>query len=156
MLKRIPLGLLLALCLFGFGERGALAQDDARYLDQVRQYLTGSDALKSLRGLNFTPVSDGVRTGYITNGAGHFQDAVFHLDRGYAYAFFGQCDEDCHQLMFELFDPDGNKIGSNETSGDTPVIWLLVTSSGDYRIRARIPNCGGFFGCYWGVEAVAK
>jgi hypothetical protein len=154
--ERILLGSLLAIGLFGSGEERAAAQDDQHFIQQVIQYLEGSEAAKALQNVNFAPAKSGIKTGYIANGADHFQDAFYHLDRGYAYAFVGKCDEDCRQLTFELFDPTGEKIGVNETSGDTPIIWLLVTQSGDYRVRARMPNCGGFFGCYWGVEPLTK
>ena len=154
MLTRVLLGSFLIFCLFGLGVRQVRAQNNDYYKQQVVSYLQTSDEVKRLRTYDFEPLDDGIRTGYINNG--NFQDAILHLNRGYAYAFVGKCDEDCHQLTMELFDPDGNRIGSNETSGDSPVIWLLVTQSGDYRVRAMMPSCGGLIGCYWGVETVAK
>lgn len=154
MLTRILLGSIFTLAVFGPGVQQVRAQDNNYYKQQVINYLEGNAALKELRKYDFAPLDDGIRTGYINNG--EFQDALYHLEKGYAYAFVGQCDEDCRQLTFELFDPEGNRIGTDETSGDTPVIWLLVTQSGDYRIRATMPSCGGLIGCYWGVEAVVK
>ncbi len=156
MLTRMLLGSFLTFSMLSLGALPAHAQNDDFYKQQTIKYLKGTDALKDLRGYHFAPIPDGIKTGYIKKGAGNFQDAVFHLEKGYAYAFVGQCDSDCHQLTFQLFNQDGDQIGSDQTNGDTPAIWLLVTHSGDYRIRATMPSCGGFFGCYWAVEAVSK
>ncbi|HEY1808997.1 MAG TPA: hypothetical protein VGG42_10580 [Acidobacteriaceae bacterium] len=152
MLKRIML--LLAVLFLGVGVRQGRTQDDDHYKQQVMSYLSDTDAYKEVLGYNFKPLDDGTKIGYIKNGG--YQDEVFRFRKGYAYALIGRCDEDCRRLSFELYDQEGNRVSYTEGNGNVPVIWLLAMQSGDYRVRATMPGCSGFFGCYWGVEVVSK
>jgi hypothetical protein len=138
-------------CGASFTPRTAQAQNDPGYQRQTRVNLRRAAGTVVMARYNYRMNDDGIREGYIVNGS--YQDATFQLEAGYTYAFAGACDNDCSDLDFVLYDPDGSVVGKDTDPDDTPLVNLTAAKTGVYTIRARIPRCNGPIGCYWAVQA---
>lgn len=131
-------------------------QDLQLYKDQVVSLVSRSSKVRFYTDRNFVSLRDGLKTGYIRVDANSAQDAVFMLEAGYVYAFVGACDEDCRNIDFVVYAPDGTRITQDTRSDDEPSVYILATVSGAYRVRATIPLCNAPIGCYWAVQAYFK
>jgi hypothetical protein len=102
----------------------------------------------------FKFLAEGEREGYIyLNGS---QDATWQAVAGYSYAFTGVCDDDCRDIDFVLYGPDGNKVAEDKGPDDHPAIVVPFADQGRYTIHATMPKCNAPVGCYWAVQALWK
>lgn len=119
-------------------------------------YLQRCSTYKYLIDHGYQTLRNGLKTGYIYAGSGHYQDAEYYLESGYTYAFAGACDEDCKDMDFLLYDPDGNKVASDTAADDHPVVGITAGVSGTYTVRATMPKCDAPIGCYWAIQGLGK
>ena len=152
--KRPPRSVVTATAVLLLWMPNLQAQDDPYYKAQVRGYLNSSTEITYLVNHGFKYLSNGEREGYIyLKGS---QDATWRAEAGYSYAFTGVCDEDCKDMDFVLYDPDGNQVAADTDPDDLPTIVVPFAKQGTYTIRATVPRCDAPVGCYWAVQALWK
>lgn len=134
------------------------AQNLRTFKDQVQRFLNSSSHRSELVTLGFKELDGGGREGWLSgNTTSQYQPSIYQLSAGYVYAFYGACDEDCDDLDFALYGPDGEFLVDDDKPDDDPLVMFLVRRSGTYTLRATIPSCdSGEAGCYYGVRAYFK
>jgi hypothetical protein len=152
--KRPPLAVITATMVLLLWWPKLQAQDDPYYKKQVRGYLSKSTEITYLVNHGFKYLTDGEREGYIyLKGS---QEATWRVEAGYSYAFTGVCDDDCGDMDFALYDPDGRKVAEDTEPDDHPAVVVPFAKQGSYTVRATIPKCNAPVGCYWAVQALWK
>jgi hypothetical protein len=157
-MKRCELSLwtVLSLALFGLTASPAISQDVPFYKQQTIHNLDDNRYLSFALSRNYRKLDSGLLVGYVYLGSGSYQDARIYMEAGYDYVVLGACDNDCTDLDFTLYDPDGNKVAQDTAPNDTPVIQLVAPRTGLFTVRATIPSCKGLVGCYWAVQTLGK
>ncbi|HEU4456295.1 MAG TPA: hypothetical protein VFR81_24730 [Longimicrobium sp.] len=83
------------------------------------------------------------------NDGGSRQHEI-RLTGGVAYAIVGECDEDCSDLDFELFDAAGNPVDDDLAVDDTPVVQVTPRRTGTFTLRVKMASCSTN-PCFYGV-----
>lgn len=118
----------------------ALAAAPARAQDtweqQVTRLLSRASNIASSNGLQLT------HQPWIGSlGDGESTRLGLNLDGGTAYMLVGVCDNDCADLDFRLFDPNGNEVAADVATDDTPVITITPRRGGQYTLQAVMADC---------------
>jgi len=82
------------------------------------------------------------------------QDLRIYMQRGLSYRFYGECDLDCDDLDFELFDQNGRLLDSDKKRDDVPIVEKWSGPSAYYTLRVSMANCD-VNPCTYGVMGVA-
>jgi hypothetical protein len=72
-------------------------------------------------------------------------DLYVTLLGGVEYRFVGECDVNCSDLDFEVFDLNGNSIDVDYGSDDTPVVSLTPTYTTRFRLHVVMANCAASY-----------
>ena len=83
------------------------------------------------------------------NDGGSRQHTI-RLTGGVTYAIVGECDEDCSDLDFELFDAAGNPVDDDLAVDDTPVVQVTPRRTGTFTLRVKMASCSTS-PCFYGV-----
>lgn len=112
----------------------AHAQDT--WARQVTRLLANASSIATDNGLQLTheptigSLGDGASTRHALN-----------LQGGTAYVLVGVCDNDCTDVDFRLFDPNGNEVASDVATDDTPVISITPRRGGQYTLQVVMADC---------------
>lgn len=60
-------------------------------------------------------------------------------------SIYGECDSDCSDLDFYLYDSSGNQVDSDTSPDAQPVV--TAPSNGDFRLEVRMHECDHSSGC---------
>jgi hypothetical protein len=126
----------------------AHAQD--RWEEQVRQLL--QQAGKTVEGQGFE-LTHNIVTGSLNQGAQETVDMT--LDIGKEYRIVGACDTDCSDLDFILYDGNGNQVDSDLQEDDVPIVSVVVSHSGTFRLLVKMVRCSAE-PCRYGVGIFGK
>ncbi len=63
------------------------------------------------------------------------------LTEGVEYKLAGVCDDNCENLDMALFDPSGTEVASDSLPDPYPLLTVVPTVSGEYRVAARMVTC---------------
>jgi hypothetical protein len=74
-------------------------------------------------------------------GDGESSRHGLNLQAGTAYVLVGVCDNDCTDVDFRLFDPNGNEVASDVATDDTPVISITPRRGGQYTLQVVMADC---------------
>lgn len=80
-----------------------------------------------------------LRTGSLRRA--YQRDHFLTLSAGVNYAIVGECDEDCDDLDFELYDGNGNLIDYDRASDANPIVEVRPRWTGSFRLRVKMPGC---------------
>jgi len=81
---------------------------------------------------------------------GYHRDHTIQLTRGVTYAILGECDDDCTDIDFELYDATGRLIDSDLLTDDTPIVEVTPRYTGAFRLRVKMATCSTN-PCWYGV-----
>jgi hypothetical protein len=87
-------------------------------------------------------------TGALPNGGS--ASLTISLRAGTSYAVVGVCDQDCTDMDLALFDASGNLIGADYEVDDVPLVAVVPTQTGTFRLDVTMPACS-IAPCAWGV-----
>ena len=130
-MKRV-LAAVLSIALVSFAP-AALA--DNEYETAVRGYLDSQhkiDGFSKDRGTN-----DWV--GGLRSGQPQYWEV--QLARGATYQIVGVCDSDCSDVDMEVYDGNGNSVGSDTLADDYPRVQLTPTTSGTFSVKIWLHAC---------------
>jgi hypothetical protein len=124
----------LALSLSILAAAPAHAQDT--WARQVSRLLANASSVAASNGLQLT------HEPWIGSlGDGESSRHGITLQGGTTYALVGVCDNDCTDVDFRLFDPNGNEVASDVATDDTPVISITPRRSGQYTLQVVMADC---------------
>lgn len=88
-------------------------------------------------------------------GHGEGDELTVELDRGMEYALIGVCDEDCSDLDLRISTLEGEVIATDVEVDDYPVVEVVVTGSGTFRLEVGMADCGAE-PCSYGVGVYGR
>lgn len=77
-------------------------------------------------------------------------DHSFNLQAGKSYVAVGYCDENCSDVDFAVYAPDGTNLGSDTEADDNPVVLFQAPVSGQYKATVLMAVCSS--NCNYGVR----
>lgn len=77
------------------------------------------------------------------------------LARGGTYQIVGVCDEDCEDVDMEVYDGNGNSVGSDTLADDYPRVQLTPSSSGTFSVKIWLHACSSE-PCYAAARVLRK
>ena len=77
------------------------------------------------------------------------------LQAGKDYVLWGVCDQDCSDIDLVIYDSDGDEVDSDLQTDDKPLLHVVPSSNGRYRIKVSMPACSAN-PCRYGVGVWAK
>ena len=85
------------------------------------------------------------------------QPQVWEVDlvRGATYQIVGVCDTDCKDVDMEVFDGNGNSVGSDTLADDYPRVQLTPNSSGEFSVKIWLHECSNE-PCYAAMRVLKK
>jgi hypothetical protein len=126
----------------------ARAQD--AWVRQVRMQISQAGTRFEQQGYELT---HHIYTGSLNDGGSEMVD--LELDVGMEYQIMGACDEDCSDLDFTLYDGNGNVIDSDMLDDDIPMVTVIVSHSGVFRVRVSMAACSAE-PCRYGIGIFGK
>jgi hypothetical protein len=121
-----------------------------RFTDQVKVQL-----LLHLRGAGLAGYSPTHEPFISEIGEGGYDDIEVNLQKGQTYAISGSCDQDCGDLDLEIYDDNGNLIGSDVELDDYPILSVQPRRNGNFTIRAHMAQCSNA-PCRYGIGVFGK
>lgn len=136
----LPLGMWIGLLSIS---QPALAQ--SRFERQVQRQLEDVADLLDLDGQTMThePYIDRLYEDEVDN-------LTLTLQGGRTYAIIGVCDNDCHDLDFDLYDNDDNLLESDHADDDYPFVQITPAWTDTFTLNVIMYNCKTE-PCYYGV-----
>jgi hypothetical protein len=138
-------GLMASAVLAGGAPAAVRAQQDY-FLHVAQSVLRAAATSWTARG--FAPIGE-LRIG--TLGESERESVTVALERGWDYVVLGMCDEDCGDLDFHAFGPDGAQIAFDTRPNGRPVVRLTPPADGYYRLEVVMIECSTP-PCYYGVQ----
>jgi hypothetical protein len=126
----------------------AAPQDE--WVAQVRRLLQRAGKSVEDRGFSMT---HRIYTGSLNQS--RFEMVSLDLDIGTQYVILGQCDTDCSDLDFVLYDQAGNQVDDDVEMDDAPVVAVTPRRSGTYRVKVTMATCTAE-PCRYGVAVFGK
>ena len=77
------------------------------------------------------------------------------LQAGKDYILWGVCDQDCSDIDLVIYDDNGTEVDSDLQTDDKPLLHVIPSSNGRYRIKVSMVNCSAN-PCYYGVGLWSK
>lgn len=108
---------------------------------------TGDALLNSLFSeLEASFVANGQRLTRVADLRNSIEDGgnrgdIVRLDGGRSYWVIGVCDEDCSDFDVIVRDTNGNTVGSDTLTDDSPVVQLSGVRGGGYQISSVMADC---------------
>lgn len=72
------------------------------------------------------------------------------LQRGKDYVLWGVCDQDCSDIDLVIYDSNGDQVDSDLQTDDKPLLHVIPSRNGQYRIKVSMANCSAN-PCRYGV-----
>ena len=126
----------------------AVAQN--QYQQQIANQMARWSPTFNQRGYN---AIGQLMTGSINDDAD--VSVMVNLISGTQYVVAGVCDNDCSDVDLQVYSADGNKLGEDLDTDDTPVVSFTASYSGTYRVRVMMATCNTN-PCYYGVQVFAS
>ena len=77
-------------------------------------------------------------------------DLSITLEEGNLYAITAACDADCGDIDLTLYSGNDELIDSDVETDDYPLVQVVVTQSGRFRVEVTMANCSAPT-CFYGV-----
>lgn len=77
------------------------------------------------------------------------------LTRGTEIMIVGLCDSDCTDVDLRLYDPSGSAVESDLLRDDFPMLKIIPSRSGVYRVKVQMAACSRE-PCYYTVQAFTR
>jgi hypothetical protein len=126
------------------------AQAQDAWLRQVRTQLVTAGQVFEAGGYELT---HRIYTGSLNDGRSEMVE--LDLAVGMEYQIMGACDADCSDLDLTLYDGNGNEIDSDLLDDDVPVVSVVVSRSGRFRLRVSMAECSQE-PCRYGIGAFGR
>jgi hypothetical protein len=127
--------LLAAVCGAALMATAPVALADNQYETAVRGYL---DTQHNIAGYSHDRgTADWV--GALRSGQPQYWEV--QLARGGNYQIVGVCDSDCSDVDMEVYDSNGNSVGSDTLDDDYPRVQLTPSSSGTFSVKIWLHAC---------------
>jgi hypothetical protein len=115
------------------------------------------------RQINSSMIASARREGYGDAGgplydlvaSGSRRSLRIPLAAGQSYRVIAQCDYDCSDVDFKLYDENDNLISEDSARDDVPLISATPRRSAPFRLEVTMASCSTRQ-CGWGVAIVAK
>lgn len=78
---------------------------------------------------------------YSVIGSWDSEYVTVNLQQGVEYRIMGKCDNDCTDVDMWLYDGYGQLIDSDVGSDDWPIVKVVATRSGTFRLKVRMASC---------------
>jgi hypothetical protein len=121
-----------------------------RFTDQV-----GAQLLLALRSAGFAGYHPTHEPFISEIGNGGYDDIEINLQKGQSYAIAGSCDQDCGDLDLEIYDDNGNLIGSDIEPDDFPILSVQPRWNARFTIRTHMAQCSNA-PCRYGIGVFGK
>lgn len=79
----------------------------------------------------------------------------FTLDRNRSYRIYGDCDEDCSDLDFTLYDENGNIVADDELNDDVPIVDIRPRRTARFKLEVNMHRCS-VNPCRYAVQIFSK
>lgn len=86
---------------------------------------------------------------------GQTRTHTLNLDRNVAYRIYGDCDEDCSDMDFVLYGPNGKVAAEDELDDDVPIVDITPRQSGRYELKVTMHRCR-VEPCSYAVQTFSK
>lgn len=77
------------------------------------------------------------------------------LNAGKDYVLWGVCDQDCSDIDLVIYDSDGDEVDSDLQTDDKPLLHVVPSRNGRYRIKVSMVSCSAN-PCRYGVGLWSK
>lgn len=77
------------------------------------------------------------------------------LQAGKDYVLWGVCDQDCTDIDLVIYNSDGDEVDSDLETDDTPLLHVIPSRNGRYRIKVSMVKCSAN-PCRYGVGLWSK
>lgn len=77
------------------------------------------------------------------------------LQAGKDYVLWGVCDQDCSDIDLVIYDSDGDEVDSDLQTDDKPLLRVVPSRNGRYRIKVSMVSCSAN-PCRYGVGLWSK
>jgi hypothetical protein len=144
-MKRVVVSALLGVSLIA---SAAQAQDQWERV--VRSQLQSVGAATERNG--YTMASD-IYQGRLDDDANTSLNVT--LQSGKDYMLWGVCDQDCSDIDLVIYDSNGNEVDSDLQTDDKPLLHVVPSSTGRYRIKVSMVKCSAN-PCRYGVGLWSK
>jgi hypothetical protein len=144
-MKRVVVSALLGLTL---AATAAHAQD--RWQQVVRDQLRQVGQATEQRGYSMTSE---VFQGSLDDDES--ENFSVNLERGKDYVLWGVCDQDCTDVDLVIYDSDGDEVDSDLETDDKPLLHVVPSRDGRYRVKVTMVSCSAE-PCRYGVGLWSK
>lgn len=124
-MKRTVLGMMLALFAVNLsaGHLDDMEKENRRYARQAGYHTESHDIARS--ELN----------------QGDSRTHRFTLNRNTSYRIYGDCDEDCSDMDFVLYDENGNVVADDELDDSVPIVDVRPRRTARYALKVTMHRC---------------
>lgn len=91
--------------------------------------------------------------GRLNQGASHTHSFV--LDRNQSYRIYGDCDGDCSDMDFVLYDEYGNVVAEDELSDSVPIVNVTPRRTARFSLKTTMHRCS-INPCVYAVQIFRK